>query len=45
VGLVKFDILGLSAVTILKSALDNINKRNKTNYTIKNIPINDKTTL
>lgn len=45
VGLVKFDILGLSNVTILKYALDNINKRRGTNYTVENLPINDKKTL
>lgn len=40
-GLVKFDFLGLRNLTIIKEAVDLINKRRKNNFNLKKINLND----
>ncbi len=44
-GLLKFDILGISYLAILASARDRVNKRFNKNIDLSNLPLDDKTTF
>ncbi len=44
-GLIKFDFLGLKTLTVIQKAVDLINERTKSSFSIDDIPLDDKNTF